>query len=403
MKLFIPAKAPALAAQQSTRKRGEASSRTVHTMARILRPAPSTGLPALDTALDNGAMTAYLRPLLAPIVHPERPLTVVNHELLDYKPSKRGLIRYELAAATGGAPLIVFGKLFADTSQLARVDQVLHLLWDKVFGGDPHCSTPQPIGQIPALTMLLYLPAEGQFLDEVLTGERAPYAMELTARWLSTLHRHPLRLTKQFDLANELANLELWAALVAQNYPELETLAQQALRYLQQQARQLPFSTQTPIHKDFHYRHVLVERGVKVIDFDELRLGDPNFDLAHFCANLHLLAYRQQGTPHGFRILEQRFLDTYARHTGWSRQPAHADRAKFAYFYVYTCLKVARQLCLGVGPGPLPTGEARRRQVQMILNQALVAMQLIGNCPVLPESTQDLATTYRLQWEPNPR
>ncbi len=104
-----------------------------------------------------------------------------------------------------------------------------------------------------------------------------------------------------------------------------------------------------------------------MIDFDELRLGDPNFDLAHFCANLHLLAYRQSGSPHHLCALEQRFLTAYARPTGWN-WTNHGSR--FNYFYVYTCLKLARQLCLGFGPSPVPTGEERQRQVQMILRQA---------------------------------
>jgi aminoglycoside phosphotransferase (APT) family kinase protein len=178
---------------------------------------------------------------------------------------------------------------------------------------------------------------------------------------------------KQFQLAGELTNLAAWAALVSQTYPELATLAQQSLDYLQQQAPGLPLATQTPIHKDFHYRHVLVGHGVKVIDFDELRLGDPNFDLAHFCANLRLLSYRQHGSPYHLRNLEQQFLDAYARYTGWTL--TH-HLAQFTYFYVYTCLKLARQLCLGFGPSPIPGGNERQRQVQMILSQGMAAIAM---------------------------
>jgi len=247
-------------------------------------------------------------------------------------------------------------------------------LWTECFAGDPHCGMPQPIGVIPELAMLLYLPAEGQFLDEVLHGERAAYAMDLTARWLAGLHHSSLQMVKHFNLTSEVANLATWATLVGQSYPDLAPLAQQAQHYLEAHAPQLPPLLPAPIHKDFHYRHVLVERGVKVIDFDEMRLGDPNFDLAHFCANLHLLAYRRHGTPHGLHALEQRFLEAYARQTGWSQRAAPAgNRAKFVYFYLYTCLKIARQLCLGVGPTPVPTGDERHGQAQMILQQGLAA------------------------------
>lgn len=336
------------------------------------RVAPAVGLPTLDRALDDRAMASYLQPLLTPLLGHERPLTVIDYELLDYKPSKRGLIAYRVAAHGDRASTVVFGKIYADSSHLSRVAQVMQQLWTAGFAEDPHCGMPQPIGVIPELAMLLYLPAEGQFLDEVLHGERAVYAMEVTAHWLARLHCASLQTDKRFSLVSEVANLATWATLVSQTYPDLAPLAHQAQRYLEAQAPLLPPLLATPIHKDFHYRHVLVERGVKVIDFDEMRLGDPNFDLAHFCANLHLLAYRQHGTPHGLHALEQRFLSAYARQTGGSLRAAPTgSQAKFVYFYLYTCLKIARQLCLGVGPGPVPTGAERHRQAQMILRQGL--------------------------------
>lgn len=337
----------------------------------ILSPSPNSWLSATEIALDRTAMTAYLAPRLTPITPSGTKWTVTDLELLDYKPGQRGLIRYELATEQGDERQIVFGKLYADRGQLTRIDQVLHTLWADVFCADRHYSVPQPLGVIPELAMLVYLPAEGQFLDEVISDERAGYAIELTAHWLGMLHRHPVQVDKQFHLAGELVNLSAWATVVSETYPALADLAQQALVYLQQQAANLPLDTQTPIHKDFHYRHVLVERGVKVIDFDELRLGDPNFDLAHFCANLDLLAYRQSGSPYHLHKLEQRFLDAYARTTGWNWTK---HKSRFVYFYVYTCLKLARQLCLGFGPSPVPTGEERQRQVKMILSQVRVVI-----------------------------
>ncbi|CAN5700077.1 hypothetical protein BH10CHL1_BH10CHL1_50650 [soil metagenome] len=349
----------------------------------VLHPAPSmrrpakqsqgSGLPTLELALDQVAMTSCLRARLCSVALATHELKLINIELLDCKPSKRALIRYELANAETGECYTVLGKLYADSTQLARVHQVMDRLWTDVFAGDIYCSVPQPLGVLPELSMLLYLPAEGQFLDEVLTGEQAAYAMELTGRWLATLHNTPLPLTKQFHLSGELTNLAAWADIVGQTYPELAMLAQQALHYLHQQATRLPLATQTPIHKDFHYRHVLVERGIKVIDFDELRLGDPNFDLAHFCANLHLLAYRRYGSPHAMRTLEQRFFAAYARNMQWALTGDQS--AQFTYFYVYTCLKLARQLCLGFGPSPIPTAEERRSQVYVVLNQASVAIR----------------------------
>jgi hypothetical protein len=341
---------------------------------RTVRTAQGSELPLLAIALDYDAMTRHLAAHGTTILEPGA--TVIDIQLLDCKPGKRALIRYELAQPTQEGSTVLFGKLYADPGQLARAHQTLHTLWSEIFRATPACSVPQPLGILSALSMLLYVPAEGRFLDETLAGGQATEAVEQTARWLGTLHRYPLQIAKRFQLADELANLAGWAAFVGQNYPELGSLADQLLAYLQQQAALTPLSGQTPIHKDFHYRHVLVDGGVKVIDFDELRLGDPNFDLAHFCTNWQLLAYRQYGSPHRLRKLEARFLAAYAEETGWT-PTEHAGR--FTYFYVYTCLKLARQLCLGVGPSPVPTGADQRRQVQLILRLGVACIsQFIG-------------------------
>ncbi len=60
-----------------------------------------------------------------------------------------------------------------------------------------------------------------------------------------------------------------------------------------------------------------MDGGLKVFDFDEMRLGDPNFDLAHFCANFYLLAYRNQEHTAQFTDLQNHFLDAYSMETGW--------------------------------------------------------------------------------------
>jgi hypothetical protein len=329
----------------------------------------------LERVTDRVAMTAMFQSRLQVLAPTTGELTLNNVTLLDSKPGQRALIEYELFAAHGQIHQI-FGKVYVDRQQLQRVDHVWQALWNEVFGADETCSVPQPLGIIPELALLLYRPAEGQFLDAVLPGPQAERAMALTAQWLGILHCYPLALTKHFDLGNEVANLAKWAGLVGQHYPEQAPLAQQVLIYLQEQAPHLALATHTPIHKDFHYRHVLVADGLKVIDLDEMRLGDPNFDLAHFCANLHLLAYRLYGTPDALQASEQQFLSAYAHHTGW-QWAEHG--ARFRYFYCYTCLKIARQLCLGFGPSPVPSGAEQQRQVVMILDQGIAMLASQGH------------------------
>src|SRR5205823_442280 len=121
---------------------------------------------------------------------------------------------------------------------------------------------------------------------DAIASDQALRYMELAGEWLGTLHIHPLPLERHFRLATEMVNIQAWAALIGHKYPDQAEAALRISQHLQDHFNEMEFETQSPIHKDFHYGHIVVNGGLKVIDFDEMRLGDPNFDLAHFCANL---------------------------------------------------------------------------------------------------------------------
>jgi hypothetical protein len=328
----------------------------------------STGLPILQVALDVAQMNAHLGPLLPPLAHAGAIPQVTYAKLLAYKQGNRGLIQYAVAGTARGAGGLVFGKLYPDASQAARVYTLMRLLWDDVFRDSVDFGIPQPLGTVPELSMLVYVPAEGPLLDEVLLGNDALRYMHLAAAWLGTLHRARLPLERRFQMAGELVNLKAWAALIGHRYPADAATATTIAQHLQDCAAALDLATDVPIHKDFHYAHMIADRGLRIIDFDEMRLGDPNFDLAHFCANLHMLAYRKTGTATAFAPHQSVFLKAYARHTGWTPNRC------FVFFYAYTCLKIAKQLCTGRGLRPRPEGDECYRQMRLMLTQGHEAL-----------------------------
>ena len=328
----------------------------------------STRLPILEVALNVEQMSAHLTPLLLPLAHDGRVPTVAYAKLLAYKQGNRGLIHYEIAGTPSGEGTVVFGKLYPSADQVQHVYQIMRALHEECFAGSTLLGLPQPLGGIPELSMLVYVPAEGQFLGDAIAGDQALRYMDMAGEWLGLLHRHPLALEKYFRLAPELVNVQAWAVLVGHKYPDEAEAALRIARHLQEHASEMRLETQSPIHKDFHYGHIVVDDGLKVIDFDEMRLGDPNFDLAHFCANLHLLAYRINNSPFQFSALQSAFLRAYARTTGWTPD------ARFVYFYAYTCLKIAKQLCSMRGLRPRPEGEEQHRQVKLMLDQGIGAL-----------------------------
>jgi aminoglycoside phosphotransferase (APT) family kinase protein len=189
--------------------------------------------------------------------------------------------------------------------------------------------------------------------------------MDLTGAWLATLHTSHLPIEKTFKIENEIDNLHDWVELIGSKYAEEKAAAANIADYLLESVATLDLTNTSPIHKDFHYEHILVDGGLKVFDFDEIRLGDPNFDLAHFCANFYLLAYRNSKHTVQFSRLQNKFFESYARNTGWRLSK------QFLFFYAYTCLKIAKQLCKKRGPRPWPEGEEQRAQVWLMLEQGL--------------------------------
>ncbi|HEX9438124.1 MAG TPA: aminoglycoside phosphotransferase family protein [Roseiflexaceae bacterium] len=328
----------------------------------------STQLPVLEVALNVEMMTAKMADLLQPLAREGATPAIVYAKLLAYKQGNRGLIHYEVTGTTLGERCLVFGKLYPELNQAERVSQTMLALWSDVFHGLDEVGVPRALGCIAEFAMLVYIPVEGEILGDALDSAAALRYMDLAGTWLGALHRGKLPLDRRFNVANEMVNLQAWAALVSHKYPDQAENAARIATRLKELTAELPFETDAPMHKDFHYGHIVVNSWLKVIDFDEMRLGDPNFDLAHFCANLHLLAYRLNNSPFQFSALQNAFLSAYARVTGW--QP----NDRFVYFYAYTCLKIAKQLCSMRGLRPRPEGEEQQRQVQLMIAQGLGAL-----------------------------
>jgi hypothetical protein len=311
----------------------------------------------LRLLLDAESMTPRVRAVLG-----RRDVTVETASLLDHKPGHRALVRYRVASPSGN--LYIYGKAYAERPAAARVHALMRRLSADVFAGTPRLCVPQPLGDDPELALVLYVPIAGQSLDALPTQVFAP-ALGDAARWLATLHLSRLGLDRSLQLTHEVAGAAEWAALVSQEQPAAAASATQLAIALEQSGKGLRLDLATPIHKDFHYQHVIVGERVGVVDLDEARMGDPSFDLGHFVANLQLLALRSGASSEDRARWQDSFLSAYAAVTGWS-----AD-ARFGWFAAYTCVKIAKQLASGRGPLPRPERGARAVQIDLILREGL--------------------------------
>ena len=241
-------------------------------------------------------------------------------------------------------------------------------LWEHAASGAPELGVPRPLGWLAEISMLVYLPVSGRVLGDVLFDQRAAVYMDVAAACLSALHRSSLALDTAFDVSTELRNLRAWSAIVGDRYPDQARAADRVSRRLSELSPELGAETGRPIHKDFHHQHVFVAERASVIDFDEVCLGDPNFDLGHFCAYLALLGCRVPARVATLARRRDEFLTSYDRRAGWRRD------GRLAAFYAYTCLKIAKQLCTAAGVLPRPHGEEEHRQTAAMLQEGLAAL-----------------------------
>jgi hypothetical protein len=318
--------------------------------------APTPGV--LDLVLDVAAMSGRLAPFLGVDGR------VVAARVIDQTHAERSVVAYEVEGGSGGPRTTLIGKVYADGERAARLSAVLgelHAL-DLL---DRRCGVPTPVAHLGDLGMSLFAASPGVPLD-ALDGHDRRAGVVASARWLAALHGSSLVLDRRLDLAREVANMALWAQVVTGRHPAARAVTTRLLERLVRLAGQTAVSADVPIHKDFHYGHTLFDHGrLTVIDLDEARYGDRAFDVAHYLANLRLLALRERMGCLDLTSLESAFLATYASLTGYQPDVRHA------FFYAYTCLKIAKQLARGRGPEPAPTGAARGHQVQRILHKGL--------------------------------
>jgi aminoglycoside phosphotransferase (APT) family kinase protein len=259
---------------------------------------------------------------------------------------KRSVTRVAVRGLDGPEAASVMVKVFAEPRRAELLHEHLELLWTGPFSGGP-LRVPEPLGLAAEHAAVVFRAFDGVPLDTVADRDRGVAGVHGAARWLARLHRADVALPRRQDLAQEAVSTAEWATVVGEHHPDLLPAAQTIARDWH---AGLAVRAAVPIHKDFHAGHVLLGEGTCVIDHDEARLGDPAFDVAHFCAYLEL----SPGGPRG-ALLQQVFLGEYRAAGGRAAAPG-----ELAPFAAYTWLKIAKQWAVGSGPGR-NADDARRR------------------------------------------
>lgn len=324
---------------------------------------PDVGLALLSEILDGEGMKPRLRNALA--LASDSVIDATS--LVALKAGARAVVAYRITMGSDAAPTEVFAKHFSSAAQAQRVHEIMAALWRQSQSEEARFGAPRPLAHAEDMDTIFYLPANGAPLDDALWSSRSSLSMKMTAEALVSLHSSPVALDRSFDVVKEVRLAFEWARLVAAVRPKLGSTALAMATRLGRCAPTIALQQDVPIHKDLHYKHVIVGDRCAFVDLDEMRFGDPSFDLAHFCAYLNLLGIRKKARSWETKLLEWLFLDTYGRASGWRLDE------RFGFFSTYTYLKIAKQLCMEEGVRPRPNGKDRIRQLRAVLSLGLTA------------------------------
>jgi aminoglycoside phosphotransferase (APT) family kinase protein len=305
--------------------------------ARSPSPAPrSRGRLPVDSLMDVHRMTQVLAPLLAAVASAPTSVRVTSARELAVAPGRRRVVQYVVAGLDADGPTTLVAKVFEDPRRAELLHRHLQILSAGPFASG-RWTVPQPLGYLPEHALVLFRASSGVPLSALPDGAAAVGGVLEAARWLGRLHPSGVHLPRVLDRSQEIQSTLQWAATLAAHDPELRRPALRLASGWATVGRSRAATRNVPIHKDFHPGHVLVDSQTCVVDLDEARLGDPAYDVAHFCTYLELGSNQADS-------LRTAFISEYTQLTGW------VDDGAFASYSAYTWLKIAKQLASRAGP-----------------------------------------------------
>lgn len=299
-------------------------------------------------------------------------------QLLDDKIGQRcvAVARLDTQGGSDQQPQMVYVKWFADAERGRNTYNDLRLIGNSLAPGTD-VRVPQTLGMTvePCVVVLDEVP--GVPLTR-LSEDQLIHAAPHIGRAIAHLQQCGAELSRRYVLDDELETVKKWSLeIVASGAPgsiveQFDGIAEK-LRSFVAITTQHP-DEQVVIHRDLHHEHVFVSFelesiSIGIVDFDEVRIGDPFVDLAHLAVHLRLNDPSSFGTHRGGSVLSGAVFDAIT--LAWSIDSGLViDPARLEFYGGMACLKVARQRAVGFGTQPRPTGNTRWRAVERSLELA---------------------------------
>ncbi len=304
-------------------------------------------LPGLQTALDPGAMIG----LLGACLQANQPAAERIHHcetyILRYKPGKRCTLRYRLewidpeTRATRQQSMI--GKLYGDGKEGARIFGLMQGLEKHGFGvnSTDGIQIPRLYGYLRELQMLLMEDIPDPTLTESFGSPHMTEHLQIAALALRKLHHCPLKLGREFKVADQLASLRRAVSKIVPEAPDLAGLFEESLAQILSLAPHLPPHELSLVHRDFQYNQLLLGKDrATLVDFDTMSNADPALDVGDFLAHLKWKELQLEWSEAEARSFTEAFLNAY----GGDLLPEL--RVRIDFYYRAYLLRIACRVAL---------------------------------------------------------
>ncbi len=249
-------------------------------------------------------------------------LKIIPHKKHIGKTSAVFVIEYQLsyfAAAKQEKPLRLFATGHSDGSRRSAYDK-LNLLFNNGFGD----------GQYTVTKPLFFLDEQQGFFYEASPGRSLYHwfskdpqadltnALQLSAGWIRKLHNLSIKerfAFPQFAIANMIPAPDKFLADFRKSNPELGDWVSEMVNTMQ--TWEAKFNQEHDlglIYGDYHPENVIVDglqaKGLKMIDFTDVALGDPMIDLGTFLEQFYFMSQAYM-TPAKVKAYKEYFLANY--------------------------------------------------------------------------------------------
>jgi hypothetical protein len=217
---------------------------------------------------------------------------------------------------TYGSQPKVFAKLYPDASG--------PLIYEKLksfracgFGSSDYYQAVEPLGFIPAYSMLLTRAAEGLPVSAHIGGDKEALlaGVQEAGIWLARLHSTPLRIGSPRTLldSGELLPLARRLAKTLCRRPQFLGLTLEMIQALEDLAGDTAEGLLVQSHGQYRPIHVFIgASAVTVIDLDRSRPCDPARDVAEFLHRLRMTTFWHTGSVKPADAPTAAFLAAYS-------------------------------------------------------------------------------------------